>query len=129
MSILKPIYELSVWKEVLNTENGTKTEVKEAIIGADDMSALGRATNIQLKRELKGTNTLTFQMPSKFFDSQKGKYVHNDLVDYVFNERKIKLKFNDEWYEFYVKKIDEKKNFKSIMYNYTCNSRHCYRMV
>lgn len=121
MSILKPIYELSVWKEVLNTENGTKTEIKEAIIGADDMSALGRATNIQLKRELKGTNTLTFQMPSKFFDSQKGTYVHNDLVDYVFNERKIKLKFNDEWYEFYVKKIDEKKNFKSIMYNYTCN--------
>ena len=50
MSILKPIYELSVWKEVLNTENGTKTEIKEAIIGADDMSALGRATNIQLKR-------------------------------------------------------------------------------
>lgn len=121
MSILKPKYELSVWKEILDTENGTKTEIKEAIIGADDMSALGRATNVQLKRELKGTNTLTFQMPSKFFDSQKGQYIHNELTDYVFNERKIKLKFNDEWYEFYVKKIDEKKNYKSIIYNYTCN--------
>jgi hypothetical protein len=120
MSIIKPTYELSVWEEVLNSD-GTKSEKKQAIIGADDMTALGRATSVQLKRELKGQNTLTFQMPSKYFDPESGDYVRNELAEYLCNEKKVKLLFEDEWYEFYVKKIDEKKQFKSIMYSYTCN--------
>lgn len=90
------------------------------IIGMNDMDHLGRATNLQLKEELKGTHTLTFQMPSKYFDSKVGDFVHNELSDALFNEKKLKLKFKGDWYEFYVKKVTESKQHKSIMYNFEC---------
>lgn len=119
MAIIKKPYEISVWDEKLG-ENGQKTEIKRAIIGAHDMSYIGRATSPKLTKNLNGTHTLTFQMPSKFFDSAIGEYVHNEFCDNIFNERKIKLQYDGEWYEFYVKNITENKQFKSIMYQYTC---------
>lgn len=119
MAIIKKPYEISVWDEKLG-ENGQKTEIKRAIIGANDMSYIGRATSPKLTKNLNGTHTLTFQMPSKFFDSEKGEYIHNEFCDNIFNERKVKLKYDGEWYEFYVKNITENKQFKSIMYQYTC---------
>lgn len=119
MAILKREYELSVWDETLG-EKGQKEEIKRAIIGAHDMDYLGRATSLKLSRKINGTNTLTFQLPSKYFDSELGKYVHNEFCDYLFNERKIKLKYDDEWFEFYVKSVSENKQFKSIMYQYSC---------
>ena len=108
MSVVKKEYELSVWYETLNSK-GIKVEKKGMIIGAHDMTFLGKATNIKLKRESKGTNTLTFNMPSKYFDSKIGEYVHNEFVDNIFNETKIKLHYRDEWYEFYIKQIREDK--------------------
>ena len=119
MSLFKKPYELSAWTESLNSE-GIKVEKMGAIIGAHDMSFLGKATNIVLKREIKGTATLTFDMPSKFFDSEKGDYIHNELSDIIKNETKIKLHYKNQWYEFFVKKIVENKKFKAIMYSYTC---------
>ena len=119
MSILKKEYELSVWTEELDS-SGKQIEKKGMIIGANDMTYEGRATGIKLKREIKGTNTLTFQMPSKFYDNEKGKFVHNEFVDYLLNESKLKLKYRGEWYEFYIKKITEGKKYKAIMYNYEC---------
>lgn len=119
MALIKNSYELSVWSEKLNDE-GIKEEIFGAIIGAHDMTALGRATNIKLVRNIKGTNTLTFQMPSKYFDSKIGEYVHNEFCDLLLNEVKIKFHYKEKWYEFYIKKIQEDKQFKSIMYTYTC---------
>ena len=108
MAIIKKPYEISIWDEKLG-DNGQKTEIKRAIIGAHDMSYIGRATSPKLTKNLNGTHTLTFQMPSKFFDSAIGEYVHNEFCDNVFNERKIKLQYDGEWYEFYVKNITENK--------------------
>lgn len=119
MSILKKEYELSIWNEELNSE-GVKTEKKGMVIGAHDMEYLGRATNIKLKREIKGTNTLTFDMPVKYFDSRFGEYIKNEFIDDLYNEQKLKLKYDDKWYEFYIKSISEKKEFKSIMKSFTC---------
>lgn len=118
MAVIKHPYELSVWTESLN--DGIKTEKKGVIIGAHDMSYLGKATQIKFKKELKGTHTLTFQMPSKFFDSEKGEYIHNELCDAILTESKIKLFYKDKYYDFTVKKIDEKKVLKAIMYTYSC---------
>ena len=119
MAILKKDYELSVWDEVLG-EKGQKEEIKRIIIGAHNMDFLGRATNLKLTEELKGTHTLTFQMPSKYFDSKLGEYVHNEFCDYLANEKKLKLKYKDKWYEFYIKTVTENKQYKSIMYQYSC---------
>lgn len=119
MSLIKKPYELSVWSENLSID-GIKEEKMGAIIGAHDMGFLGKATNVVLKTEIKGTATLTFDMPSKFFDSTIGDYIHNELTDIIKNESKIKLNYKNKWYEFYVKKIVENKKFKAIMYTYTC---------
>ena len=89
LDILRKEYELSVWDETLG-EKGQKKEIKRAIIGAHDMDYLGRATSLKLSRKINGTNTLTFQLPSKYFDSKLGEYVHNEFCDYLFNERKLK---------------------------------------
>lgn len=120
MAILKKEYEISVWEEYLD-EKGIKREKRSATIGSDTMSYLGKATNVNLKREINGTNTLTFKMPSKFFDSENGKYVKNEFIDLIYNEQKIKLCYDGEWFEFYVKQISEEKQFKSLMKTITCN--------
>jgi hypothetical protein len=44
-------------------------------------------------------------MANNFFDSEKGEYVKNVFIDQVYNERKIKLKYDNELYEFYIKTI------------------------
>ena len=48
MAIQKHNYELSIWNEKLT--NSGKEEYKQQIIGANDMSHLGRATNIHFKK-------------------------------------------------------------------------------
>ena len=120
MAIQKRPYELSVWVEKLNGSN-SKIEEKGVIIGAHDMSYPGKATNIVLKREIKGTNTLTFQMPDVYFDSLKGEYVRNEFIDMIFPEAKLKLFYKNRWFEFFVKKVDEKKQLKSYMKTFTCS--------
>lgn len=119
MAIQKKKYELSVWKEEL-ADGGSKIETKLYTIGAHDMTYLGRATAIKLVKKINGTQTLTFQMPDKYFDSEKGKYVRNELADELFAERKIKLNYDNEWFEFFVKKVTDNKQFKSYMKNYEC---------
>ena len=118
MSILKKEYELSVWNEELI--DGIKKESRGTTIGASGMTHLGRATTPKLVRSVKGTNTLTFQMPTKYFDSEKGDYVKNELLEDLYNERKLKLYYDGDWYEFYIKSIQEDKQFKSIMKTITC---------
>jgi hypothetical protein len=102
MAVLKKPYELSVWREELEGE-GKKAEHRVYIIGAHDMTYLGRASAIKLKTKLNGTHELTFQIPTKYFDSELGKYVENKFIDEVFAERKVKLFYKEEWLEFSIK--------------------------
>lgn len=119
MAILKNEYEISIWNEYLDS-TGKKVESKGAIIGAHDMTYLGRAINPNLRREMKGTNTLTFDMVDKFFDSEKGEFVKNEFIDMLYNEQKIKLHYKDKWYEFYIKNINENKTADKFMKSYEC---------
>lgn len=84
------------------------------------MNFPGKAINIVLKRELKGTNTLTFDMVDGYFDSLNGEYVENEFINELFPERKIKLYYQDQWFEFFIKKINEKKILKNYIKSYTC---------
>lgn len=120
MALKKRPYELSIWTEKLN-KNNSKIEEKGAIIGAHDMTFLGRATDITLTRELKGTNSLTFQMPDSYYDFKTGEFVHNELIDALYVESKVKLHYRNQWYEFFVKKISEKKTLKSVIKTFTCS--------
>ena len=119
MAMIKHPYELSVWKEYLG-EKGTKIEEKGAIIGAHDMTYLGKATQLQLTRKSNGTNVLTFTMPSLYYDPIVGDYVHNDYIDILYTECKLKFYYKKKWYEFYIKKRDEKKQGKALWVSFTC---------
>ena len=120
MAIQKHEYELSIWEKEL-VDGNTINETKLQVIGAHDMTHLGRATNVHFRKLLNGTHVLTFQMPIRFFNSEVGDYVQNELIENLFNEQKIKLKFKNQWYEMVVKSINEKKNFKSVMKDFTCS--------
>lgn len=120
MAIIKNDYELSVWNEYL-TEDGYKEEEKSIVIGAHDMEYLGRATELKFTTKINGTHSLTFQLISKFFDSKEGKFVENEFVDYLFNERKLKLFYKNNWYEFYIKSISEDKKQDTVFINYSCS--------
>ena len=85
------------------------------------MDYLGRATNIKLTKKINGTHNLTFQMPDKWFDPEIGDFVKNEYVEQLFNEKKVKLYYMDEWFEFYIKSVTDAKNFKSYMKTYTCS--------
>ena len=85
------------------------------------MDYLGRATNIKLTKKINGTHSLTFQLPDKWYDSERGEYVRNEFVEQLFNEKKVKLHYMDEWYEFYIKNVQDAKQFKSYMKTYTCS--------
>ena len=119
MAILKKEYEISIWNEYLDS-TGKKVESKGAIIGAHDMTYLGRAINPNLRREMKGTNTLTFDMVDRFFDSEKGEFVKNEFIDMLYNEQKIKLHYNNKWYEFYIKNINENRTSEKITKSFEC---------
>ena len=126
MAIQKKEYELSVWVETLNTSGteSVKEERKLGIIGAHDMSYNGRASLIKLQTKINGTHNLTFQMPDKWFDSEKGDFVRNEFLDLAQNERKVKLYYKNEWYEFFIKNIKMNKKFKSYMYDFTCTDAY-----
>ena len=119
MGMIKYPYELSVWKEELNGTN-KKIESKGVIIGAHDMNYLGKATSITLTRKLNGTNVLVFSMPDRYFDSLTGEFVRNEFINVLSPESKIKFHYKNRWYEFFIKKVDEKKVLKSYIKTFTC---------
>ena len=80
MAIQKHEYELSIWEKEL-VDGNTINETKLQVIGAHDMTHLGRATNIHFRKLLNGTHVLTFQMPIRFFNSEVGDYVQNELIE------------------------------------------------
>lgn len=141
-------YELSLWREypgVIAIE-----EEKELIIAATGMDYAGRAQDIKLKREHSGKQTLTFEIPLKYFNISTGQDETNSLVEKIIDHSKLKL-WRDEywwnpfaknkglnketgctifegawqqgrWYEFIVTERKQKRSKKKLMYSYTCDS-------
>ena len=141
MSILKKPYEISLWKDVLVFvyEDGETTdekivsghgavvaqyydERKMFIIGSDTMDTPMRATQPKLVSKLNGENVLTFNMYSHYYNEQTGEMVKNPFINYLINERKIKLRYgpaNDKtskWYDLVIKNIQENSETKTYTY-------------
>ena len=136
MSIQKKPYEISVWEDVIvyvgisGTEYSSIAEMSEAvkyqyyterelaIIGSSTMTSPARTINNVLKKNINGVETLTFDMYYQYEDIEEGKIVHNPLIDLVIDERKVKLHYDNKWYDFIVKKDDEKG--RDYKYSFTC---------
>lgn len=105
MSIIKSPYEISIWRDVL--KDGVPKEQKVCVIGSDKMTSQSRAFSPNFVRNANGEKKLSFKMYKQYIDTISGKEVHNPFVDNLINETKVKLYYEDKWYDFIVKDINE----------------------
>lgn len=119
-NILKKPYEISIWEDFTSDENKKyHQERKLMIIGSDKMTAPLRAIKPILKENVNGTHTLTFSLYTKYFDEDIGDFVDNPFLPYMVNERKVKLYYDNKWYDFVIKEIEEDSIEKSFNYTLT----------
>lgn len=119
-------YEISLWEDRLvpQTREGQSIvpehyeEEKVCIIGSDTMTSQARALEPKLVRNVNGTNKLTFKLYYTYIDNETGKRIQNPFTSLLVNERKVKCKWEDQWYDFVIKGIQEDSNGKTI--TYTC---------
>lgn len=119
-------YEISLWEDRLVPQTGEGQSIvpehyeeeKVCIIGSDTMTSQARALEPKLVRNVNGTNKLTFKLYYTYIDNETGKRVQNPFISLLVNERKVKCKWEDEWYDFVIKGIQEDSNGKTI--TYTC---------
>lgn len=118
--LIKP-YEISVWEDKL-IQNGTSYELKEtklAVIGSDKMTGLNRVYDPVFNKKANGEKTLTFSLKYKYFDPYSGNEdIINPFAALLINERKVKLHYGGEWYEFVVK--DHSESSDELTWTYTC---------
>lgn len=102
-------YELSIWKDVLDNSEGIPffREEKIAVIGASELDSPCAASNIELTLSINEENSLSFEIYSKYFDENLNEYIENPYYDKIYNEAHLKLKYNEEWYDFVIKNVDE----------------------
>lgn len=115
---LQKPYEISLWEDVLVNEDG-KTyykEVKIATIGSDVMTAPSRVFDPIFTQNVNGEITLTFSIVHKYYDEVRNEYVTNYFERFLVNERKLKLYYDNEWYDFVLKTCDENSDSNTINY-------------
>ena len=114
--LIKP-YEISVWEDKL-TQNGF-IENKLAVIGSDTMTGLNKVYDPVFNKKSNGEKTLSFSLKYKYFDPYSGNsdYV-NPFAALLTNERKVKLHYDNQWYEFIVK--DHTESSDESTWTYTC---------
>lgn len=78
-----------------------------AIIGSNGMDSPIRAFEPCLQRNVNGTVTLTFYMYMRYYDDATGDFIWNPYINLMVNERKLKLKYKDDWYDLIIKDVEE----------------------
>jgi hypothetical protein len=106
MSIIKSPYEISLWRDEIDN-NGIPVEKKVCVIGSDKMNSQSRAFSPNFTRGVNGQKKLTFNMYKWYIDTVTGDKVSNPFVGNLINEAKIKLYYENKWYDFIIKDINE----------------------
>ena len=110
-------YEISVWEDKL-TQDGF-IENKLAVIGSDTMTGYNKIYNPVFNKKSNGEKTLSFSLHYQYFDpySENDKVV-NPFAALLVNERKVKLYYDNKWYEFIIK--DHTESSDGLEWTYTC---------
>ena len=126
----KDKYEISLWEDYLvpaTIKDGKEDvpahyeERKIAVIGSDTMTSPCRAYNPKLVENINGTNSFTFEMFYTYRENNGAEAnvdQQNPFLNLLVNERKIKCKWKDKWYDFIIKNCQEDSSGKKI--TYTC---------
>ena len=126
--LIKP-YEISVWEEKLiqKGDNCELVENKLAIIGSNTMTGLNKVYDPVFNKKTNGEKTLSFSLKYKYFDPySENEEVINPFASLLVNERKIKLHYDDEWYEFIIK--DHSESSEDFTWSYTCTDAFVYEL-
>ena len=122
--LIKP-YEISVWEEQLTQIEGSNPaeykfkEQKLAVIGSDTMTGYNRVYDPVFTKKVNGEKTLTFSLKYKYFDPYSGNEgIINPFAALLINERKVKLHYENQWYEFIIK--DHTESSDELTWTYTC---------
>ena len=151
--LIQEEYELSIWEEErkfnYDSENANLNYLNDiieypiAIIGGDSIKDPSRARDVTLRKNINGSNTLTFTMCARYIDlnnydydferdmewnhgsefigygneKYNNNYVENPFIKYLKNESKLKLFYKDKWYDFIIKDIQEDSD--KLLYKYT----------
>lgn len=117
--LLNKPYEISVWEDKLTQDGSGFEELKIAVIGSNTMSGPNKVYDPIFNKKANGEKTLTFSLKYKYFDPYSGNdEVINPFAALLVNERKVKLHYDDEWYEFIVK--DHTEANTEYTWTYTC---------
>lgn len=119
-------YEISLWEDRLVPQTGEGQSIvpehyeeeKVCVIGSDTMTSQARVLEPKLVRNVNGTNKLTFKLYYTYIDNETGKRIQNPFTSLLVNERKVKCKWENQWYDFVIKGVQEDSNGKTI--TYTC---------
>ena len=108
-------YEISVWKDKL--VNGQWEEVKLAVIGSNEMTAYNKIYEPVFTKKNNGEKTLTFSLKYKYYDPYIEAEIVNPFASFLTNESKVKLHYNNKWYEFIIKEHVESSD--GLIWTYT----------
>lgn len=109
-------YEISVWKDILSDDKTTYNEYPIAVIGSNTMTSDCAAQDAHFNKKTTGEYTLSFILYTQYFDKTEGTFVDNPFIKLLVNERKVKLHYKDQWYDFVIKNIVEDSDGKSYTY-------------
>lgn len=118
--VVKDNYEVSIWEDVYDTQHQRFTEKKIAVIGSNTMTAQTRILDPTLTENINGTKTLTFNIYYRYIDNYDGEEKINPFIKLLLVERKIKLYWKGDWYDFIIKQRVESSDKHSFIY--TCES-------
>ena len=117
MAELKKPYEISIWEDELDTSSGYYREKRIAVIGTDTMTSPNKAFSPVLKKNVNGEKSLTFSMAYTYFDPITGLKITNPFIGFLINERKVKLHYQGEWFDFLIKTHEE--DSESMIWTFT----------
>lgn len=92
-------------------------EERVAVIGSDTMDSPTRAFEPNLKRNINGTVTLNFFIYIRYYDEETDSYKENPFIESLLvNERKLKFRYGNEWFDCIIKNADEDKENNMITF-------------
>lgn len=120
--VIKQPYEISIWEDITVTSSDGETYYKEnkiATIGSNTMTSPNRAFDPVLTENVNGEVSFSFSIRHRYFDPYLNEKVENKFVPYLVNERKVKLKFDNKWYDFVIKECEE--TSEEYIFTYTAD--------
>lgn len=109
-------YEVSLWEDYHSDD--VLTERRIGIIGSSEYKAPVHIFEPTLVTKVNGTTEFEFKICYKYRDEQTGALVDNPWCDYLVNERKIKVKYDNKWYDLVLKDVTK----QTKEYIYTCRA-------